>query len=576
MPISIRYLNDPNQECVIRPTPLISISEQVLRNKEGVFGKIYNITLTGHIIADNGFPLARDSVTDNLFPYHDNTLPDEEKGPYGAFDPTWSHVYTEGGNHNRPKQQNIPYESASDAMMFKRRVLRALFAKDGQRMEITPIHMDEPAVICYPRLVSLDFAEGIDVDYNTYTIQLEADVLLDNALLVDIDGNPLQSENSMTEQEIFSLKGRFIESYSDDWALSSNEEAEGDVARTYTITRNISAVGRDHYSPGLNGNNNIVSKLKAWENARDFVHSRIINGSLSANYPNYNGIIGSGVLNLISSYEGYNHLRNENINTSEGSYSLTESWSLSKSNTYETFDSSISVGVDSAFVKVDINGNIRGMMSAPASGSIFGGSFEVAPSGKYINSLNKYRQISNNGKFNIFSDIFKRANNLVAVELNGQPLSISVSFNEQRGDIGYTVSYDNRPSNIISGVLTEDITINDTHPGDVFASVPIIGRKTGPILQYIGTRTEYSRSVSINLLLDYTDVAYGSKKISLVKQKPSLVCPIRSQIIDLLKELSPSGEDGVRKYYLNPPQETWNPKTGNYSIQADWVYEKSY
>jgi hypothetical protein len=153
-------------------------------------------------------------------------------------------------------------------------------------------------------------------------------------------------------------------------------------------------------------------------------------------------------------------------------------------------------------------------------------------------------------------------------------LSISVSFNEQKGDIGYTVSYDNRPTNIISGVLTEDISINDTHPGDVFASIPIIGRKEGPILQYVGTRTEYSRDVSINLLLDYTDVAYGSKKLSLIKQKPSLVCPVRGQIINLLRELSPSGEVGVRKWYVNPIQENWNPKTGTYSIQANWTYEK--
>jgi hypothetical protein len=574
MPISIRYKNDPNQECVLRPAPLISISTQVLRSKEGVFGKTYNITLTGSLIVEHGFPLAKRSTTDTFFPYWDDTMPSGGKGPYGAFDPTWSHAY-EDGDYKRPKRQFVPYEEALDAMMFKQRVLRELFSRDGQRVEIIPISAEEPALICYPRLVSIDFTEGIYTDYTTYTVVLEADTLLDNALLVDMDGNPIESNDLLSEKQIFDLKWRFIESYTDTWNLDTNDTPEGDVSRTYTITRNISAVGKDHYSPGLDdGNNNSVKKTKAWENARDFVHSRITNGNLPNEYPNVNGMIGSGVINLISDYKGYNHLRNESIDVAGGSYSLTETWNLAQGTAYEDYQSSIDVGIDGPFVKVGINGNIKGMINAPPSGKIFGGDFETNPKDRYINSLTKYYEISDSGRFGIGSDVFKRANNLVAVQLNAQPMSVSVSFNEQKGEIGYTVNYDNRPTNIISGVLTEEISVNDTHPGDVFATIPIIGRKTGPILQHIGTRTEYTRNVSVNLQLDYNDVAYGSGKASLIKQKPSVVSPMREQLISLLQELSPSGEVGVRKYFINPPQESWNPKTGVYSIQVDWVYEK--
>jgi hypothetical protein len=592
MPISVRYLNNQEHECVIRPAPLVSITDQVLRNKEGVYGKNYTITLTGYLIVDQGFPLAK-NYNGVLFPYWDGDQHSTNmKGPYGSFDPTWSHAYIPDGEHNRPKSQLVPYESALDAMMFKQKVIRELFARDGQRLEIIPIHTDEPTVICYPRVVSIDFAEGIYTDYTTYTVVLEADTLLDFRLDVDKDGIPklfnedgtpkyLTAENEpLSEEEILALRGYYIESYNDTWSLNTNEDSEGDVARTYSLTRNISAVGKDHYySESIEDGQEQVEKRDAWENARDFVHNRLSNNPFSnaskyRNYPNKNPLISSGVLNLIESYGGYSHSRNEEINSSEGSYSISETWFLAKDKAYENFDSSVDVSVDNAFVKVNINGNIKGMLETPPSGSIFGGNLIVPASGKYANALSKYYEISDSGRFNIRSDIFKRANNLVAVELNAQPLSISVSFNEQKGDIGYTVSYDNRPTNIISGVLTEDISINDTHPGDVFASIPIIGRKNGPILQPIRTRTEYSRDVSINLLLDYTDVAYGSKKDSLIRQKPSLVCPIRGQIIDLLKELSPSGEAGVRKWFVNPIQENWSPKTGSYSIQVNWVYEK--
>ena len=63
MPIRVRYQNDTNQECTIRPTPFIQISSEVLKNKEGSFGVTYNITLTGTLLPDEGTPYALDPAT---------------------------------------------------------------------------------------------------------------------------------------------------------------------------------------------------------------------------------------------------------------------------------------------------------------------------------------------------------------------------------------------------------------------------------------------------------------------------------------------------------------------------------
>ena len=38
-------------------------------------------------------------------------------------------------------------------------------------------------------------------------------------------------------------------------------------------------------------------------------------------------------------------------------------------------------------------------------------------------------------------------------------------------------------------------------------------------------------------------------------------------------QASPANEPGVRKYFLSPPAESWNPKTGSYSLNLDWTYE---
>jgi hypothetical protein len=587
MPISIRYKNDPLQDCVIRPAPLVSISDQVLRNNEGSFGKTYAITLTGYIIVDLGFPLARDSRNGELFPYYDNSSAFANAGPHLSFDTTQSHNFSETpAIDNRPDRQYVPYESAVDAMFFKQRVLRELFNRDGQRLEIIPIHTDESVVICYPRFVNINFEEGIYTDYCKYTVQLECDILLDknddidlDGILIGKDGNQVTSL-SITEDEMVAMSGRFVEGYTDTWSVDASDslgETIGNktIARSYTITRNISATGKDHYGPldlNLDGTKS-AHKKKAWEQARDFVQFRLQNEPVTSGYPNFRGVIGSGILNLVSGYQGFNHTRNESVDITGGNYSVTETWLMASGMAYENYNSSVSVSTDSPFINVSMRGEIRGLNSAPANADIFGGNFAVSPSSTYENALSKYYQVSNSGKFGVGCDIFKRANNLVGPELNAQPKSVSISYNQNVGEISYALEFDNRPRNILSGVLMENISLTDTYPGDVFATIQVPGRKTGPILQPIGTRTQYRRDLNIDFVVDYTDLPYGSGRSSLLLQKPSLVEPIRSQLIDLVNEFSPEREYGIRKWYINAPVENWTPKVGNYSLQLSWTYE---
>ena len=162
---------------------------------------------------------------------------------------------------------------------------------------------------------------------------------------------------------------------------------------------------------------------------------------------------------------------------------------------------------------------------------------------------------------------------MVAVPLNSQPNSVTIGTNKFAGTLTYQLSFDNRPTNIISGVVSEDLQINDTYPGDVFAVIPVIGRKTGPVLQFLGGRTEHRRDVSLSLVMDYTKVPYGSGRNPLILQKPSIVEPTATQIANLLKEVSPQKEPGVRKCFISPPSESWNPKAGTYSFNISFTYE---
>ncbi len=578
MPISVYYKNDDAQVCTLRPSPLVSIASNLNKVGGENVGITYSITLTGTLLEDRGTPYAIKMQDNSAFKYYDNTTP-TGIGPYGQFDNTGGH-----SENNRPKIQPIPENAKLDAIFSKQRALKALFSIDGQRLEIMPVHGDEPAVVCFPRVVSIDFQEGLYINRCDYTITLEADTLLNKNLTIDDDGNPLSSDlkpaiaganDGLTTPQVISLSGAFIESFSESWNIEVDDErAENlSIPRTYRITHSISAQGKTHYFPSGAD----VVKIPAWRSAKSYVVSNLLSKSGVLDYPNgaplpypsVNNQLGSGTLDLVNTYRGFNHTRTEDIDVAGGSFSVSETFLLASGDSYEDYSMSVSKGIDNAFVNVSIDGTVTGLNEVSPSGY---GAQPTKPSGSYDNALKKYHEISKSGQFGLTSDIYRRAQNSVPFELNSQPKSISLGLNEFNGQITYSLEFDNRPTNIISGVLSESISVNDTYPGDVFSVVPVIGRATGPVLQYVGSRTEYKRDVQIELQMDYTDLHYASGR-GLITQKPSIVEPTRTQLRELIKSVSPEQEPGVRKYFINAPNESWSPKTGSYSFSISWTYE---
>lgn len=148
-----------------------------------------------------------------------------------------------------------------------------------------------------------------------------------------------------------------------------------------------------------------------------------------------------------------------------------------------------------------------------------------------------------------------------------------MGLNETAGEITYNLEFDNRPTNYFNDALSESINVNDTYPGDIFAIIPVIGRPTGPILQYIGGRSEYKRDLNIEIRLDYTDLGYNNDRNSLLLTKPSLNPSFKYRLNALIDDFSPRHEPGIRKYFLSPPSESWTPKEGTYTISLSWTYE---
>lgn len=545
-------------QAVIRPTPLVSITCSPIKNKIGTFGASYDIVLTGTILADEGSPFSA-----------------------GGHHP----------NYNRPDGEVIPYLTNSvgtlprlSSIFAKQNALRELFSLEGSRFEFAPA--DTPPLVFYPKLVSINFEEGIYTDTCRYTVNLQANSLLKNGNQVYIDSSFAPNGynvGSKTELELINQFGGLVEDFSETWALEVDEGVGETRAafgphnpRTYRLTRNLTATGRDGFIPS----GTVTSRLYGWLEAKNFLKKSVINNDVNGgliNYPNTYGVgstLSDEIVSLTGIYRGCNHTRTENIDKTAGTFSIVDTWLLTSGVAYENYNISLNTSIDNPFVGVSINGTIKGLSSIAASGIVYGG---IAPQPELLtpfdNAKLKFFEVSNNGTYGISSYIYKRACNAANSTLNTQPKSIALASNEFAGEITYAIEFDNRPTNFISGVLTETININDTYPGDVFAIIPVLGRSTGPVLQYIGSRTEYRRDVGIELLLDYTDIPYSSGRNPLLLSKPSLREPIRSQLNTLIKQVSPAYEPGVRKYFLNPPTENWTPKEGRYSLNLSWTYE---
>jgi hypothetical protein len=168
--------------------------------------------------------------------------------------------------------------------------------------------------------------------------------------------------------------------------------------------------------------------------------------------------------------------------------------------------------------------------------------------------------------------------------------------NPNQGTISYNFTYDNRPPNIIQNSISEDIQVQDTYPGQIFASIPVIGRNQpvlqylNSVLQYLNSRSEYKRSLSINIQMNpfsanwlantgaiitadgyWSAATFANVANWTLTNKPSVL--YTAKIYDAV---NPANEAGVvtGRVFHSAPQESWNPKTGAYSYSIEWSFER--
>lgn len=478
------------------PAPFVNITKNYSKTNNGdIIGKVYNITINGTIMAYMGSPTSS-----------------------GTF-------WTQAGY---PDNEVVGANSRLSAIQRKQEAIRELFSIEGQQFEIQALDGSLP-VKCNPRIVDINFPNDLWFDKCAYTITLECDELY---------GGAKAQEDTFDE---------YISNATEEWTIDTNEDQVEFLNgnKTYALSHTVSAVGKKFYDETGN------QPFLPWQYARNYVLDRLGFDSTI--------MLSSGVNNLPSYYNGWNHVRNESLDEAGGGFSVTERWLVASGSAIEDFTIQTTTSLDTPFTRVSLNGNIRGFEYIDDSMNIV--------STKYDNALTKYTQVSNLA--------YIRAQQYSGLSLNITPLSNNLGKNPLQGTIDYSFEYDNRPMNLISGSRIESISIEDNVGGEMFASVFVLGRTRGPVLQGLGSKQANVRRLSLELFIDpptFTSNSISTMRDIMINQKPSNNPIYSGSIANLIYAVDPAN-NGFSTSYNSQPVESWEPRTGHYTLNREFTYE---
>lgn len=346
---------------------------------------------------------------------------------------------------------------------------------------------------------------------------------------------------------------------------------------SYRITRTVGAAGKTS-----------CSGVSALQNAKEWVNYRLTQTS-------YTGVVDSN-LSL------FNFMRSISASETDGNYRITDTWmgiptSAVKSGAFiESF--TIENSLDQSFLRtVTINGTIKGLekfnsgniydsgknsyLSGGLSGSIadtMSGNRIYSGDTKFENALSGYKSIQENLYSRVSAaiitgnPIIKRFFYRDENPLNPIPYSLTEGFNPPEGSITYSWTYNNRPLRLISGSISETLTVDDSFATQQFANIFVLGRRLGPILQDLGTISTNTRTVTFEVvMMRPPKLANMSFQVD---QYKAITGVIESFHPSKLLAQGAAGTNNFIKCFTKRNTENWTITEGRFVKVKEWEYTK--
>jgi len=542
------------------PAPFVSISKEYVKaaggskitnhpdgvvkeRQDNIIGSQYRISISGTLVA---------SMMGS--PQVDGTLYSGTEYPPGQSQPKAETTLDE------PNLDKKRFKS----IMFAQQSVRHLFAEDGYFLEIDDGLGNEAFKCIISNVESIEFSEAQRgenwTDRCEYTINLVADQMF-------LAGHPLCTEgeddkdgggkNNLPKDE--SENDIYLSEASENWSVEPQEEGSDENSPyTFLVTHSLSATGKRVYD----GSGSVTSE--AWEEAEKWIKTKIMaggSGDPQSLTTNQQSIIALGTTGLnLSGYLPYNRMRTENVDELQGTFTVSETFLLSKENTIESFSLSSKTSAQSGLTSISIEGNVRGLDDQGDELDMYNKTDE--PNIKYTNALAKFGAIV----------LYTRAQTFATskgITLNPEVLSQNETHDKVGGTVNYSAEFDNRPTTCISGARTESINVQFTGGEDVFAIIPVIGRSNGPIMQDMNTVKEGKVTITIEALMN--PATYGTNCNSMVNS----VCtrPSTDSVLDDFREKAISCHtNGTGTHtFKESDNESFNVRTGRYTRSTTFV-----
>lgn len=385
------------------------------------------------------------------------------------------------------------------------------------------------------------------------------------AFNVEVDEDTNYDANVKSVNETWSLE--FDESFNQ--YTENIDTGDDHIPYVLRYSHNVSAEGIGICDTGLASGTGAFEK-PGWQEAKDWVLPRL---GYDASCISSGA---SGIINVDPDVLGvFNHMRTKTLDEVNGSFEVNETWLLVNTGTsglaapggLEDFTVTTTVSRSAPYTSIRVEGSIQGLENRSYGSSP--GDFSV-DTDKYANALTYWNTVKNR----LYARAKHVADNQLSLtrELHVSPVATTVSHAKAKGVINYTYEYDDRvcflleTGSLSGSVLSEIITVNDTNPTDVFVTIPILGRPTGPILQEISTVTEKKRDVSIEVLVEPPTgcslTAWNAYRDTVKSEVENILCEFQTELTD--------AADQVFKHADN---ESWVAQQGRYSRQIGWTYQ---
>ena len=423
--------------------------------------------------------------------------------------------------------------------------LETAFAKDFEVL-LLKCEGTDPIISGYPKVISVDVNNASDnyVRRADYTINLELVSLTgsrSNAVGMADGGGDLSASGLISLTDDISIE--FLDDRVGGEALSL---FGGTLPTVFNISRSMSAQGDS--LPATDGE----AYIEPWARAKSYIVSELANtGSYSDYFSDAMCIDGMNVTNTF---------RTISINKSDGSCSATQTAVAFTGNysAIEDFEASVEQSSESAITNVSINGKIQGFANidystCPPTGAMFNSAYSKWT--EEVSGLIKTRAETAYDA-SIHTPI-RDPDNLHII-----PLNKSITYNTLAGFITYNFSYDNRVDFLESGAITETITYTDSPRNDIYASLTILGRAAGPLLQDLGTSGAYTAEISI-------DAVFKPQKSSTSFQ----FGPAGEDFLEYIALMTALDSAPYHAFTTNDNR-TWNPAVGHFTWTKSWELGK--